>query len=265
VPEINYPSGVYGIRNRINSKIYVGSACRSLLVRKGQHLSLLQRGCHYNRHLQRAYNKYGRSSFVFTILERCDSSKCVEREQWWIDHFQSANDQFGYNLSPTAGNTLGVIHTAQARSNMSKAHTGIPLSPTHRSSLASALQSSAVRSKISNSLKGKKHSAETKLKMSLKRRGRTLSPEHRAKIGAAHLGKKQSEETRKRISEVQQGRKASLETRIKMSAARKGRKLSEEVIEKIKKTKRERCRTPEFRRKMSKVVTQQWKKRRKSS
>lgn len=46
---------------------------------------------------------------------------------------------------------------------------------------------------------GKKHTEESKAKMSAARKGRSLTAEHRAKIGKAGLGKKRSEETKAKI------------------------------------------------------------------
>jgi hypothetical protein len=54
-----WKTGVYGIRNRINGKVYVGSASKSLAGRIRGHLSGLTKGTHFNRHLQAAWNRYG--------------------------------------------------------------------------------------------------------------------------------------------------------------------------------------------------------------
>ena len=77
-------SGIYLITNRVNGKMYVGSA-QHLMVRKSSHWSLLKHGKHSNPHLQRAYSKHGEAAFCFSILEYCSRSELVEREHWWME------------------------------------------------------------------------------------------------------------------------------------------------------------------------------------
>lgn len=99
--------GVYGIRNKVNGKMYVGSAARSIKTRVGLHRAALVRGDHDNSHLQRAWNKYGPDAFEFGTLELCTAEVCISREQYWIDFFRTADGNCGYNLCPTAGSMLG--------------------------------------------------------------------------------------------------------------------------------------------------------------
>lgn len=101
-------TGVYCWLNKVNGKRYVGSSAISLKGRKEGHLKLLRKKGHYNRHLQAAWNKYGEEQFDFDVLCYCEPEECVTQEQAWIDHYQAANDKYGYNLSPTAGSVLGV-------------------------------------------------------------------------------------------------------------------------------------------------------------
>jgi hypothetical protein len=85
------------------------------------------------------------------------------------------------------------------------------------------------RKKMSASHTGKMMSEESIKKMSEAKAGRKLSEEHKKKLAAAQTGKRHSEETRKKMS----GRKLSEETRKKMSEAKAGRKLSEEHKKKL--------------------------------
>ena len=80
-----------------------------------------------------------------------------------------------------------------------------------------------------------KHSDETKLKMSISKKGRIVSEETREKLRQANLGKIISPEYRKKLSEANKGKVFSNEQRLKMSLAakkrgsnRKGVKLTEE-------------------------------------
>jgi len=78
---------------------------------------------------------------------------------------------------------------------------------------------------------GKKHSEETRLKMSLARKGKKshwfgkhFSEEHRRNLGKAHKGTKASEETRLKMSKARKRENLSEETRLKMSESHKGNK-----------------------------------------
>lgn len=114
-------SGIYQIENQINRKCYVGSAIN--VQRRWQaHLSALRRGQHGNRHLQRAFDRYGESAFEFSILEHVeDSVQLISREQRYLDILSPE-----YNIAPTAGSSLGIRHTLQSRQNMSLARIGKP-------------------------------------------------------------------------------------------------------------------------------------------
>ncbi len=115
MPEPSGRTGVYCILNVIDGKRYVGSSSVSLAGRIRSHREALRKGGHYNRYLQRAWNKYGAKAFRFLVLESCWPTYCIAQEQYWIDYFQSADPEFGYNLSPTAGSMLGFHHSKDSR------------------------------------------------------------------------------------------------------------------------------------------------------
>src|ERR1700744_5225889 len=100
-------TGVYCIRNLVTGKRYVGSATRSFAKRWTVHKAVLNKGRHHSKHLQASWNKYGEARFSFEVLERCLPDNCIPREQYWIDSYNSADPNYGYNVSPTAGNTRG--------------------------------------------------------------------------------------------------------------------------------------------------------------
>lgn len=94
--------GIYEIRNLVNNKKYVGSS-RSTRQRWANHKKSLEKNKHHNQHLQAAWNKYGKDSFIFKVVERFDKSiikeELLTRETFWIEKFNTANQDFGYNIT----------------------------------------------------------------------------------------------------------------------------------------------------------------------
>lgn len=101
-------SGIYIIRNNINHKIYIGSAV-NFRKRFNGHSSALILNKSENHKLQNFVNKYGIDKLSFNLIEIVeDKNKLIEREQFYLDLFKSYNREIGFNISPTAGNILGV-------------------------------------------------------------------------------------------------------------------------------------------------------------
>jgi len=97
----------------------------------------------------------------------------------------------------------------------------------------------AWRDRLSKSLLGNKNrlgdhqTEETKMKISLKLKGRKLTPEQCKLLSISKKGKRMSEETKKRMSLSRIGRKLSPETRKKISLRLKGKPKSEEHRKKM--------------------------------
>lgn len=119
--------------------------------------------------------KYGYSSFSLEILEYCESSELINREQYYLGLLNPE-----YNILQEAGSRLGFKHLLETKAKMSEAR------------------------------KGKTHSEETKAKLSAAALGRKLSEETIAKMSEAHNGKIRSEETKSKISEAMRGKKNPL-------------------------------------------------------
>lgn len=96
---------------------------------------------------------------------------------------------------------------------------------------------------------GKRHSDETKKKMSESQKGRKFSDDTKKKISEAKKGKKLSDATKKKVSEALKGRKFSDETKKKMSEAHKDKNLyagkTEEELAIIKEKRSEALRHSE--------------------
>lgn len=155
-------SGVYTIKNAANNKTYVGSSV-DFKARIRQHKKQLDKNKHHNVHLQRAWEKYGKNFFIFSLVEECDVSLLLEREQHWIDFFETTNRKKGYNICPNAGSCLGCKRTDEVRKNMSKGKIGRP-GPKHSQKTKNLLHD--MRCGEKNPFYGKKHTDETKKKIS---------------------------------------------------------------------------------------------------
>lgn len=90
-------SGIYMCTCLSNGLSYIGQA-QFLLKRQQQHISSLKNGRHYNLHLQRAWNKYGEYNFDWKILELCSVDELDEREQYWIDRYNTFENGFNQTL-----------------------------------------------------------------------------------------------------------------------------------------------------------------------
>jgi hypothetical protein len=60
---------------------------------------MLRNSRHDNLFLQKSYDKYGDKNFVYEVLETCDNDLLVEKENFYINKFNSCNPSFGYNLA----------------------------------------------------------------------------------------------------------------------------------------------------------------------
>ena len=91
-------TGIYKITNITNNKVYIGSSI-NISSREYKHFWMLDRGTHDNPHLQNSFNKYGPNNFNFEILELCDESSLIEKENHYISSHRSNIFEFGYNLA----------------------------------------------------------------------------------------------------------------------------------------------------------------------
>ena len=210
------PAGIYEIVNLENGKRYIGSA-KNFARRWVAHRSALRANRHANRHLQAAWLKHGESSFAFREIEVCEVERLIEREQAAIDAGKPE-----YNLSPTAGSSLGVKFTETQRKNISAALKGRPMPPRsqeHRRNMSAALKgrpkppevmaklqegrrrhaitaaekqrrSEYLKSAYAEGLRDRARPPEYREKIAASLRGRKATPEARAKQAAAQLGKK---------------------------------------------------------------------------
>lgn len=175
-------SGIYMWTNLLTGDIYIGqSGDLSKRFRKYFTLSYLKSKEGFI--ISRALIKYGYTNFSLSILEYCDKSDLLVREQYYLDKL---NPQ--YNILKIAGNSLGYKHSQESRDKRSKALKG-------------------VYTGIKSALFGTTYTEETKLKMSLKRGGennhfygKTHSEEYKELMRQKALNRKDLFETKDKIS-----------------------------------------------------------------
>lgn len=83
---------IYKTTNLINNKIYIGQ-------RKGT----IQDPNYYGsgQRLRKALKKYGKDNFKCEVIEWCDTFEDIQlREKYWIEFYNSRDQQIGYNLAP---------------------------------------------------------------------------------------------------------------------------------------------------------------------
>lgn len=106
--EIKIESGIYQIKNMINEKIFVGST-RNLKTLNGVKFTL-ENNTHFNKVLQEEWNHFGKSAFIFEVLENLEKKtdpyfnekEELERlEKKWLDQLQPFGE-YGYNKKPNS-------------------------------------------------------------------------------------------------------------------------------------------------------------------
>lgn len=83
--------GIYVIVNRKNNLKYIGQS-HHLQNRRESHWSLLVKGKHENKKLQKDFDEFGRDAFLFSVIEYTidDQGVLDKREQYWINRLHSA-------------------------------------------------------------------------------------------------------------------------------------------------------------------------------
>lgn len=188
-------SGIYQIVNSINGKVYVGSTIQ-LAVRWASHRTELCKGTHRNEHLQHAWNKYGEDAFGFSVIELIeDRAQLLIREQLYLDALLALG--CGYNISPTAGSTLGRQHKEETKRKISEKTTGHKMSEENKRKLSAANKGKTYRL-------GCKVSAEVSRAMGERRRGSKHTEEAKGKMSVAQKAwRQEKKENPERLTRAQ--------------------------------------------------------------
>ena len=86
-------TGIYKITDQTNGKIYIGQS-NDIERRWSEHRKNSKNGTTL---LYQAMQQHGLENFIFEIIEECSLEELNNREQYYIDYFDSSNT--GYNMN----------------------------------------------------------------------------------------------------------------------------------------------------------------------
>lgn len=211
-----FASGIYGIRNMVNGKWYIGQSV-NVDARIKAHLRALRDDYHYNKHLRLAFRKYGEANFEFRVLEKTEEGLLDIQERLWIVHYKSNQREFGYNLE--SGGHENKHHSEETKRKMTEDRIGLhPSDKTKR--------------KLSEAGMGKHHSGERSPKISEALRNSLSAKKHLQKLRETNKGGHPSEETRQRM--VESHKNPSDKIRENMSIGQKKRSRTEAELLQIR-------------------------------
>jgi hypothetical protein len=199
--------------------------------------------------LQRAWDKYGESNFIFQTIYYCNKNNLYDNEQFFLDALSPE-----YNIADIAGRppilfgednpNYGKHFTKEHRRKIAQAITGFRHSEETKKKLSrinsgknsywyGRNHSKTSKQKMSEAKMGHSVSAETRQKISKTKTGTHLTEEHKRKISKGNMGKHHTEESKKKMSKSMRGIPKSEEHKRKLSEANKGKHLSDETKQKI--------------------------------
>ena len=114
-------SGIYMIKCKETEKVYIGQSV-DVKKRFKHHIYDLKRGKHANQHMVRAFSKYGKEAFEFSVLELCDKKILNDRDEFWISFYDSRNFEKGFNkvIGPYRGKGIKEYDSPEFKLMMSK-------------------------------------------------------------------------------------------------------------------------------------------------
>lgn len=188
---------IYKATNTINGKCYIGKTIQALNVRISRHLWDAKNGGFY---FHNAIKKYGIKNFKFEVIKKLKNENCLNASEIFFIQFYNSIYPNGYNLTIGGQGVSGYKHSEEYKKELSERYGG-----------------------KNNPMYGKK-------RLDLAERNRLRSGEDNPFYGIGFWnGKKHSEETKRKISKALEGksnpfygRKHTIETKMKISKKLKG-------------------------------------------
>ena len=217
ITEIRVP-GIYKIINKVNGKYYVGSS-KNIKYRWNKHIKMLNDNDHSNQHLQNAWNKYGKESFIFKMIEKTTKENTLIIEQNYLDIAKLEPNQT-YNMCFDVFAVMkGRKHSPKSLQKLKERWMKFihPMKGKHHSTESKKLMSLSCRDMFGknnpmygkqSAMKGKHHSTESKIKMSKNNcrfwLNKTMSEETKQKMRNSNskprLGKHHTDEAKQKLS-----------------------------------------------------------------
>lgn len=205
-----------------NNKRYVGITSSSTLHRWGEH----GQGYSNQKLMWRAIQKYGWNNIQHTVIaDNLNKKQACALEIQLIALFQSNKSRYGYNVSE--GGNVPAPRSEETQRRITEKLRGRKLSAETKQKMSESRKGEL------NPFYGKKHSEETIVKLRTSHTGKRATETTRQKLSEQRKGKSKSQEHKNKLSKSLLGHSVSEETRLKMSLAKKGRKLSEETRRKM--------------------------------
>lgn len=227
---LNMSCGVYEIRNKINEHKYIGSSI-NMWNRWLHHRRSLELNKHHSRYFQRAWNKYGETTFEFNKLLVCDRINLRLYEQECMVLYKPI---YNKNLTATGA---GRVVLEETKDKLRRANIGKVYSDEYKHNMSISLKKRILSPAAVENMR---------VATIKSNRNRIWSEESKQKERIAHqgkvtwLGKHHTEETKQKLRIANWGKKRgemSPKTKMKISMANKGKKQSPEHIEKLRLTR----------------------------
>ena len=219
---------IYKITNLITGAAYIGLTTKNIHDRWRNHRSIAL--CGGNTPLQRAIRKYGSENFDIQHIACAFSFnglKAAEIEL--IAQERSHVRDGGYNVTKGGDGALGRIVSEKTRKIM-REKTSAAMTPDRRNYLSQLAKEQwsapEMRALLSATNKGRKHSEETRRKVSVAGKAHIRTAQHCANLANALRGKSRPIEVRQKISAAKIGRPMSEQAKRNMSLAAKGKPKS---------------------------------------
>lgn len=180
---------IYVLTNTVNGKRYVGQTILDVQLRFSKH-------CHPSQHptrIKNAIHKYGKENFtVETLASATNQDDLNFLERHFIAELGTLNRRIGYNVTPGG---QGGIRTKEAAEKSAQKLRGrkVPRDAVERMAATKRNRprtpaEQAVLDKMAAMAKGRAHSQESRIKMSIVAVGKKMPPateEHRKKLAEA--------------------------------------------------------------------------------
>ena len=174
--------GIYKITSP-SGKVYIGQSIN--IEKRWTHYRFVD--CVDQPKLYNSFLKYGVNNHEFVILEECDIGLLTERERYWQEYHDVIKN--GLNCKYVSVNDKTGHLSEETKEKISKKLKGRKSRKNYRHS-----EETKIKTGMANKGKPtigftKKHSEESKRKMSNSKKGKAISEQHKIKLSIAAKGK----------------------------------------------------------------------------